>query len=140
MKIKVKKLHPDAKLPAYALPGDAGLDLFCLEGATLEPGQEHIFKTGIAIEFPPDYCALVWDKGGLSQKYGLKVMGGVFEHTYRGEYFIALLNTSSQSYTFKAGDKIAQLLLQPIVTAEIEVVDELTETTRGASRHGSTGK
>jgi len=140
MKIKIKRLHSDAKIPAYALLGDAGLDLFCLEDVTLQPGERHIFKTGIAIEFPKDYCALVWDKGGLSQKYGLKVMGGVFEHTYRGEYMICLFNTSDKLYQFTKGDKIAQLLIQPIITVEVEEAGELTETIRGENRHSSTGK
>lgn len=140
MKIKIKKLRDNIKLPSYALPGDAGLDMFCNEDVTIEPGQKHTFATGFALELPQGYCALVWDKGGLSQKYGLKSMGGVFEYTYRGEYMICLLNTSDKAYEFKKGDKIAQLLIQPVVTAELEEVNKLSESKRGQGRHGSTGK
>jgi dUTP diphosphatase len=140
MKIKAKKLRPDAKLPSYALNGDAGLDMFSDEHAVIEPGKQYIFATGFALEIPKGFCALVWDKGGLSQKHGLKTMGGVFEHTYRGEYMICLLNTSDKSYEFHKGDKIAQLLIQPIVTAEFEEVTELSDSERGDGRYGSTGK
>ena len=140
MKIKIKKLRNDVKLPSYALAGDAGLDMFSDEDVTIESGKQHVFATGFALEIPEGYCTLVWDKGGLSQKHGLKVMGGVFEYTYRGEYMICLLNTSDKSYGFKKGDKIAQLLIQPIVTAELEEAEELNETVRGDGRHGSTGR
>ncbi|PIZ98728.1 MAG: dUTP diphosphatase [Candidatus Komeilibacteria bacterium CG_4_10_14_0_2_um_filter_37_10] len=138
--IKIKKLKPEAIIPRYALPGDAGLDLFSCEDATINPGERYSFHTGIALEYPEGYCSLVWDKSGLSQKFGLKVLGGVFEHTYRGEYIICLLNLSKEPYCFKAGDKIAQLLIQPVATAEIEEVAELSESVRGEGRHGHTGK
>jgi len=140
MKIRIKKLRQDIQLPSYALPGDAGLDMFSDEDVIIESGQRHVFATGFALEMPTGYCALVWDKGGLSSKHGLKVMGGVFEYTYRGEYMICLLNTSEQAYEFKKGDKIAQLLIQPITTVELIEVEELDETIRGEGRHGSTGK
>lgn len=140
MKIKIKKLKPEAKLPAYALPGDAGLDLFTCEDVVILPGERKIISTGVAIELPEGYCALVWDKGGLSNKHGLKVMGGVFEYTYRGDYLICLLNTSDKEYSFSVGDKIAQLLIQPIESAAVEEVEELSESNRGESCYGSTGK
>lgn len=140
VQIKVKKLKPEAIIPRYALPGDAGLDLFCCEDATINPGERYFFHTGIALEYPEGYCSLVWDKSGLSQKFGLKVLGGVFEHTYRGEYIIGLVNLGQEPYYFKAGDKIAQLLIQPIMTAELIEVSELSESLRGTGSHGHTGK
>ncbi len=139
VKIKIKKLRPDVKLPAYALEGDAGLDIFSNEDVIIKVGEQHIFKTGFALEIPEGYVALIWDKSGLGSK-GLKVFGGVGEYTYRGEYMVCLGNFSDQPYEFKKGDKIAQLLIQPIITAELEEVEELSETERGEGRHGSTGK
>ena len=139
LSIKVKKLCSDVKLPAYALEGDAGLDIFSNEDVIIQPGQKHIFKTGFALEIPKGYCALIWDKGGLGSK-GLKVFGGVGEHTYRGEYMVCLVNLGQEPCEFKRGDKIAQLLIQPIVSAELEEVEELNESIRGEGRHGSTGK
>jgi len=119
VKIKIKKLRPDVKLPAYALEGDAGLDIFSNEDVIIKVGEQHIFKTGFALEIPEGYVALIWDKSGLGSK-GLKVFGGVGEYTYRGEYMVCLGNFSDQPYEFKKGDKIAQLLIQPIITAELE--------------------
>jgi len=139
LKVKVKKLRPDVKLPKYALEGDAGLDIFSNEDVIIKVGKQHIFKTGFALEMPAGYVALIWDKAGLGVK-GLKVFGGVGEYTYRGEYMVCLGNFSDRPYEFKKGDKIAQLLIQPIATAELEEVGELSETERGEGRYGSTGK
>jgi len=139
LKIKVKKLRPDVKLPAYALEGDAGMDIFSDEDVVIQPGEKHIFATGFALELPEGYVALIWDKGGLGAK-GLKVFGGVGEYTYRGEYMVCLVNLGTEDYHFEKGHKIAQLLIQPIVSAELEEVEELPESVRGEGRHGSTGK
>lgn len=140
MRIKIKKLNLEARIPSYALKGDAGMDLFSCEDAVLKPGERKAVSTGIAIEFPEGYAGLIWDKGGMAVNSGIKTMGGVFEHTYRGDYKIILLNTSDEEYHVKKGDKIAQLLIQPVVSAEIEQVQELSESPRGERRFGSTGK
>jgi len=139
VKIKVKKLHHDAILPSYAHPGDAGLDLFSVEDMIVKAGERVLVSTGISIELPEGYVSLIWDKSGLAAKNGLKTMGGVIEHSYRGEYKIILFNTSKEDYFIKKGSKIAQLLIQPITTAEVEEVQELSETQRGAKGFGSTG-
>jgi len=110
LKVKIKKLRPDVKLPAYALEGDAGMDIFSNEDVVIQPGERHIFATGFALELTENYCALIWDKGGLSAK-GLKIFGGVGDYNYRGEYMVCLGNFSNQAYEFKKGDKIAQLLI-----------------------------
>ena len=138
--MQIKKLHPEAKLPAYAYEGDAGMDLFTVEDYTLKPGEQHIFPTGVAILPPRGFAALIWDKSGLSLKHGIKTMGGVFDSNYTGEFLICLLNTSSEPYEFKKGDKICQVLIQPTPQATIEEVNELPETVRGDKRHGSSGK
>jgi len=139
VKIRVKKLHPDAILPSYAHPGDSGLDMYSIEDITIPPKERRIVSTGIAIEYPEGYTSLFWDKGGLAANNGLTVLGGVFEHIYRGEYKVVLYNTSDVAYEVKKGQKIVQLLIQPIITAEIEEAQELSETVRGEGRFGSTG-
>jgi dUTP pyrophosphatase len=139
IKIKIKKLHPDAILPHYAHEGDAGLDLYAVEDVILWPAERVAVPTGLAIELPQGYVSLIWDKSGLALKEGITTIGGVIEHTYRGEYKVIILNTTSQYYYVKKGEKIAQLLIQPIMTAEIEEVQELSQTNRGAGGFGSTG-
>ena len=140
MRMKVKKLHPDAKLPSYAHDGDAGMDIFSLESCTLKPGERKMIRTGISYELEPGFVSLIWDKSGLAAKHGLKTMGGVIEHNYRGELRIILLNTSGEEFKIEKGDKIAQMLIQPVTTAKIEEANELSDTNRGAGAFGSTGK
>lgn len=140
MKIKVKKLSPDANLPCYAHPGDAGLDFFSIEDYDLKPMERHLFSTGISLELPEGFVALVWDKSGLGAVHGIKVLGGVIDAHYRGEYKIGLLNTSDKSFHFKKGDKLAQVLIQPVVSAELEEVDKLSDSVRGEKGFGSSGK
>ena len=139
MKIKIKKLREEAKIPNYAHPGDAGLDLYSCIDAEIAPGERVLIPTGLSIELPEGYVSLIWDKSGIALKQGLTCLGGVIEYTYRGEYGVILFNTSKETYKVKKGDKVAQLLIQPIVSAEIEVADELSETKRGTGGFGSTG-
>jgi len=136
--IKIKKLNPEAIIPSYAHEGDAGLDLFSCEDLIIYPGERKLVPTGLSIELPEGYVALIWDKSGIASK-GIHRLAGVGDSGYRGEYKIILLNTTKEIYEIKKGDKIAQLLIQPIMTAEIEVVNELSETTRGEGGFGSTG-
>ncbi len=140
MKLKIKRLNNDAKPPAYAKEGDAGLDLFSAEDYTLAPKTRHLFKMGFAMEIERGYVALDWDKSGLAYKKGIKTMGGVIEHTYRGELGIILYNTSDEPFEVKKGDKVAQLLFQPIARAEVEETATLSETVRGTGGFGSTGR
>src|SRR3989338_5297134 len=140
IKLKIKRLHPEAKLPSYAHPGDTGLDLFSIENKCIEPGERAIVKTGISMEYPEGYCTLIWDKSGLAAKQGITILGGVFEPTYKGEYLIVMFNTSDCAYDVKKGDKIAQLLVQLIIQGEIEEVDDLSESSRGENGLGSTGR
>ncbi len=139
VKIKVKKLHPNAIIPHYNHDGDAGMDVYAVEDVILWPNEPVAVPTGLSIELPKGYVALVWDKSGLSLKEGIKTMAGVCDSNYRGEYKIVLLNTTNQYYYVDKGDKIAQILIQPIIQAEIEEVTELSETSRGSGGFGSTG-
>lgn len=139
MKIRVKKLHPDAKVPAFAHPGDAGMDLYSVEDIVLAPGERRSVPTGIAIELPDGYVALVWDKSGPSHRFGVKTLGGVLDSGYRGEYLIGLINLGQENFEIRRGQKVAQLLIQKVERPEIEVADELGDTSRGARGFGSTG-
>lgn len=136
---KIKILNPDAKIPSYAHPGDIGLDLYSLEDKILKPGERYIFFLGFALEFPEGFGAIVHDKGSIS-KAGLHVMGGVYDAGYRGEYNVHLVNLGHESYTIEKGDKIAQLIVHPVVFAGFEKVDKLSSSSRGEGRWGSTGR
>ncbi len=140
MRMKVKKLQPDAKLPAYAIDGDAGMDIFSIEDCTIKPGERKTLHTGISYELEPGFVSLIWDKSGLASKHGLTTLGGVIEHNYRGELMIILLNTSDVEYHVEKGDKIAQMLIQPVTTAKIEEANELSDSTRKDGGFGSTGR
>lgn len=140
IKIKAKKLHPDAKIPSYAHEGDAGLDIFSNENCVIKAGERYLVSTGISIELPEGYVAFIKDKSGISSKFGVTHLAGVIEYTYRGEYKIALLNTGKEDYKIKKGDKIAQVVILPVATAEIEETNSLSETSRGSGAFGSTGK
>ncbi|MEN9524437.1 MAG: hypothetical protein RL536_506 [Candidatus Parcubacteria bacterium] len=140
MQIRIKKLHKDAKMPNYAHPGDVGLDLYSMEDKVLKPGERHIFFVGFALEFPHGYAAIVKDKGSLPKNAGLHSVGGVFDAGYRGEYNVNLVNLGNEAYHVSRCDKIAQLLIFPVEIAKPVEVQELSNTSRGEGRFGSTGK
>lgn len=140
MKIKVKKLNPDAKLPFYAHPGDAGMDIFAAEETILEPGKPVRVRTGIAVEIPAGCVGLCWDKSGLATNHSLKTVAGVIDSGYRGEIMVGLINLGEEPYIFHQGDKVTQMLIQKVEQPEIVEADELSETSRGAGGFGSTGK
>ncbi len=139
IKIKIKRLHPDAKSPSYAHPGDIGFDLYSMEEYILEPGERKIFPLGFALEFDMGYGAIVKDKGSMS-KAGLHTMGGVFDAGYRGEYNVNLINLASEPYHIEKGQKIAQLVIFPVAIATLVETDTLSDTSRGDGKWGSTGK
>lgn len=141
MRLEVKKLDSRAKLPSYTHPGDAGLDFFALEDCVVLAGERlSDIRTGISVAIPNGYVGLFWDKSGLAARHGLKVMAGVIDSGYRGELLLTLLNTSDADYHFKAGDKVMQLLVQPVESVEVVELPELSETPRGADGFGSSGK
>jgi dUTP pyrophosphatase len=140
MKLKVKKLHPEAKLPAYAHPYDAGMDLFALEDVKIKPGEIARIRSGIAMEIPEGYVGLCWDKSGLSMKNGIKVLAGVIDAGFRGELVMGVINLGKEEYLFEKGHKVMQMLIQPVQIADIIEVEELSDTKRGESGFGSTGK
>ena len=139
MKIQVKKLSAEAKLPNFGREGDAGMDICSSQDVILKPGQRISCPTGIAIKIPEGFVGLIWDKSGPSHKFGIKTLGGVYDSNYTGEYLIGLVNLSQEDFAIKKGQKIAQLLVQKIETPEIEEVSELPGTNRGEQRFGSSG-
>jgi len=139
MKLKIKKLHQDAKLPTHGHPGDAGVDFYTVEDVVFPPGKQEKIYTGIALEIPEGYVGLIWDKSSISFNLGLKVMGGVVDASYRGEIIMNLLNTSEKEVLLPKGHKIAQMIIQKFEHCDIVEVSELSETVRGHGREGSTG-
>jgi len=151
MKIKFKKLCPDAVVPKYATPGASGFDLVAVEDVTLFPGETKLVKTGLAVDVGPGYEMQVRPRSGLSLKTALRVANspGTIDSDYRGEVCVIMSNSSSTTavgmgfepntiYILK-GDRIAQGVICPVVQADIEVVDDLDDTARGAGGFGSTG-
>jgi dUTP pyrophosphatase len=140
MKIKIKRMHSDAKIPSYAHVGDAGLDLYTIESLELKPGERKSIPLGIGIEIPSGYVGLIWDKSGLSHKYGIKHFGGVIDSTYRGEIHASVMNLSDKPFRFEKGHKIAQLLIQKVEHVDFDEVAQLSDSSRGDKGFGSTGK
>lgn len=143
MRIPVRILDPDLELPRYATPGDAGLDLIAGENVSLGPGQREAVPTGIAVAIPQGYAGFVHARSGRSLKEGLALANapGLIDSGYRGEIKVIVVNLDpSSSIDIRRGDKIAQLVIQAVEQVELEVVDELPETDRGAGGFGSTGR
>lgn len=139
MKLEVKKLDPEAKLPTRAYHDDAGLDFYTIEECTIAPGERRALRTGVAITIPSGYVGLFWDKSGLAGTSGLKTMGGVIDAMYRGEIWVILHNLSDTPYQVSMGSKLAQLLIQKIELPEVCEVSELGDTIRGEKGFGSSG-
>ena len=142
--IRVKKLRPGATLPAYGSLGAAGADLTaCLEeSVTIGPGQTAFIPTGIALEVPENCAGLVYARSGMACKQGLAPANkvGVIDSDYRGEILVALHNHGNQARTVEPGQRIAQLLITPVLTPAYEEAAELSDTARDAGGFGSTGK
>ncbi len=142
--IRVKKLHPNAKLPTYGSLDAAGADLYaCLEEAvTIQPGEIFWVPTGIALEVPKGCAGLVYARSSMGAKRGLAPANkvGVIDSDYRGEIKVVLLNHSKLPQTLEPGERVAQFIITPVLQPQYEEVAELTDTDRGAGGFGSTGK
>ena len=139
--IRVLRLDPAARLPHYAHTGpwgDLAADLYALHAATLAAGATALIPTGIALEFPSDFGALIEDRSGLATK-GITTLAGVIDPGYRGEIKIVITNVSPIAHTLAAGDRIAQLRIVRRITANFLEVESLAEAPRGAGGFGSTG-
>ncbi len=142
--MKYKKLREDAVPPCRATEGSVGYDLAaCLDEAlTLNPGERALVPTGIAIELEPGYGGFVFVRSSMGVRYGVTLPNcvGVVDWDYRGEMKVGLINHAREPYTIQPGDRIAQLVIMPVATPELEEAEELSETRRGAGGWGSTGK
>jgi len=148
-KLQVKLLDPrigtDFPLPSYATAGSAGLDLrACLDQAlTLEPGQTELIPTGLAIHIEdPNLCAIVLPRSGLGHKHGI-VLGnlvGLIDSDYQGQLFVSCWNRGHTGFVIEPGERIAQLVLVPVVQAAFEVVSEFSDSDRGDGGFGSSGR
>lgn len=143
MKIKIKKLNENATIPTYGSLYAAGADLYaCIEEDTvIKSGETKLIKTGLAIELPIGYAAFIYARSGLASKRGLAPANkvGVIDCDYRGEIMVALHNHSEVQQTVAKGERVAQMVIAPYITAEFTEVDELSDTARGDGGFGSTG-
>lgn len=144
MIIKIKKLNPNAIIPTKGSTNAAGLDLYaCIDEPTkVWSGDTVKIGTGIAIQPPEGYFGAIYARSGLATKHGLRPANavGVADFDYTGEYIVALYNDKPESYTVQPGERIAQVVFQPYLNAEIEIVEELNQTERGSGGFGSSGR
>jgi dUTP pyrophosphatase len=139
VKVKIKLLDKDAKIPFYGSEEAAGFDLYSVEEVLLKPGETKAVKTGVSLEIEKGYCFQLWGRSGLGVK-GIHRFAGLGDSDYRGEYKVVLHNSTDKEYTIGKGDRIVQVVPVPIVKADFEVVEELTESKRGQGGFHSTGK
>ncbi len=138
MELKVKRIHPEAKLPVYGHPGDAGLDIFSVVDRLLGPGEVYAVPTGIQVAIPAGFVGLIWDKSGISLKC-VHRLAGVVDAGYRGEVQVVMINLGREPFAIKKGMKIAQMLVQPVAGMTVVESDTLDDTSRGQGGFGSTG-
>lgn len=144
MRLLVRRLRPQAELPFRATDGSAGFDLSaCIsEPICLKPGQRALIPTGIAAAIPPGAAGMIYARSSLGVKHGVALSNGVgvIDSDYRGEIHVGLHNFSQETYIVHPGERIAQLVLHPVLLPEVEETQLLDETIRGAGGFGSTGR
>lgn len=141
MELKVKRIDEHAKLPQYAHPGDAGMDLFSIEERTIPPGESALIRTGLTIELPSGTEAQIRPRSGLALKHQVTLTNtpGTIDEGYRGEIGIIMINHGREPFQVSRGMKIAQMVIKPVLSVKVTEVENLTETSRGAGGFGSTG-
>jgi dUTP pyrophosphatase len=140
--VQILRIDPELPLPAYAHPGDAGADLLSRVDVTLAPGERSLVPTGVALALPEGHVGFVVPRSGLATRHGVTAVNapGTVDAGYRGEIMVNLINLDpSETFTVRRGDRIAQLVVQPVVRARFLEVDSLDATQRGDTGHGSTG-
>jgi len=143
VELRIRRLREEATLPSRTHEGDAGLDLYAAEPATLGPGERATVATGIAVEIPDGHAGLVLPRSGLAAKHGIALVNapGLIDSGYRGEVKVLLLNTDrTDPFEISPGDRIAQLVVSPVTETEPVEVAELEMSTRGAGGFGSSGR
>lgn len=141
MTLRFRKIHPDAVLPSYAHPSDAGMDVRSVDDLVIAPGKRALVHTGLVMLLPPMYEAQVRPRSGLALKSGVTVLNtpGTIDSGYRGEVGVILANFGEADFRVKKGDKIAQIVIAPVTQPTIEETDCMDETDRGTGGFGSTG-
>lgn len=141
MTLAFKRVHPDAVLPAYAHPSDAGMDLRSVADLEIPCGGRALVPTGLVALLPPGYEAQVRPRSGLALKHGVTVLNapGTIDSGYRGEVGVILVNFGAAAFAVKKGDRIAQLVIAPVTQPQVVEADVLDATDRGAGGFGSTG-
>ena len=144
VKVLIKKLNPSVQLPSYKTNGASGMDLmaFTEKPISLEPGTSCLVPTGLSVAFPEEYEIQIRPRSGLAAKNNISVLNtpGTIDSDYRGELKIILFNHSSKNFIINNNDRVAQMVLAPIIKMELEETNELTESIRGKGGFGSTGK
>ena len=144
IKVLVKKLNPKAELPKYKTEGSSGMDLMALieNPITIKPQNSALIPTGLSIAIPEDTEVQIRPRSGLATKSSISVLNtpGTIDSDYRGEIKIILFNHGKEEFTVNNNDRIAQMILMPVLKAEFEEVEELPKTIRGSGGFGSTGK
>ena len=141
MTVKFRKINPEASLPSYAHPGDAGMDVRSVEETVIQPGERRLIHTGLVMMLPPGYEAQVRPRSGLALKNGITVLNtpGTIDEGYRGEVGVILVNFGDAPFKVEKGAKIAQMVIAPCAQAEIVETSEVDGTVRGEGGFGSTG-
>ena len=143
MQLRVARLSEDARLPSRAHAGDAGLDLYAAEAATLGPGERASVGTGVAVEIPDGHAGLVLPRSGLAARHGIALVNapGLIDSGYRGELRVLLLNTDrEEAFEIEPGDRIAQLVISPVAEPEPVEVEALSGSERAGGGFGSSGR
>lgn len=140
--LKIKCINDKARLPQYAHPGDAGLDLYSVDSVEINPGDISLIKTGIIIELPEETEAQIRPRSGLALKHKITVLNtpGTIDEGYRGEIGVILINHGKEAFKVEEGMKIAQMVIKPVLRVNIEEVDTISDTKRGVGGFGSTGQ
>ena len=141
MEIAMKRLSNDAKIPSYATPEAAGADLYAMEETVIAPGEKALVHTGVAIAIPAGYAGFIYARSGLATKRDLAPanMVGVIDSDYRGELMVSLRNYGKEERVIEKGERVAQLVIAPVLRAEFCLTDVLEDTARGEGGFGSTG-
>ena len=144
IKVQIKKLDPKAKIPEYKTEGASGVDIMALleNKITLDPGESKIIPTGLSIAFPDDLEVQIRPRSGLAAKSNVSVLNtpGTIDSDYRGEIKVIIYNHGDENFLISNGDRIAQMILTPVLKMELEEVNNLPESIRGKGGFGSTGK
>jgi len=137
VEVRLHRVDKEVELPKYQRENDAAFDLRSAEDKVLAPGEKTIVKTGLRMAIPDGHVGLIWDRSGLAAKHSLHCLAGVIDCTYRGEVGVVMKNLGSEPFTVEKNMRIAQMLIQPIVTASLLEVEDLDDTVRGSGGFGS---